>query len=62
MKWKKLEEAEARKALIMMKRLPISCDRYSYFSTAPHPMIKFDSRKKVFYSNEYYSKLILKKA
>jgi len=60
--WQLMGYAHAHEAIKKwaMKPLPISCARYKYFGTAAHPVIKHDSRKGVFYSNEFYSELISK--
>jgi len=58
MKWQLMKTKAAKEAIEGMNRLPISCERYSYFGTKAHPVIKFDSRKGIFYYNEYYTELI----
>lgn len=56
-KWKEMQKEEGAEAIRGMRRLPISCERYSYFGRSqPHPLIKFDSRRGQFYSNEYFKK------
>ena len=53
--WKEMPEQKGREAIRQMRRLPISCQHYYYFGgVQPHPLIKFDSVRKRFYSNEYY--------
>ena len=54
--WQVMGHAHAQEAIKEhgMKPLPLSCDRYKYFGTAAYPVIKHDSRKGVFYSNEFY--------
>lgn len=56
--WIAMEREEALEAIRKLRRLPISCDRYYYFGGGqPHPLIKFDSRKKEFFCNEYFKKI-----
>ncbi len=57
--WRVIPKADALREIRSrgMTPLPLGCDRYKYFGTQAHPLIKHDSRRGVFYGNADYDEI-----